>query len=67
MIEELRQMYTGETKSFNIFEHNHSRVKRVSPYTWEWYYHTEHRSVDVYIDSFGYERLGELVKGLGGE
>lgn len=68
MVEELYQMYTGEEKSFNILEHDHCVVVRVTPYTWELFTKTENIHTSVYRESYGFKHLDKLVldiKGIG--
>ena len=59
---QLQQMYTGESVSFNVFEHNAYLVKRISPYTYELYSLTQNSNTEVYQSCFAWNELNKLVE-----
>ena len=59
---QLQQMYTGESVSFNVFEHNSYLVKRISPYTYELYSLTQNSNTEVYQSCFAWNELNKLVE-----
>lgn len=61
MLDELKNMCTGTSKSYNIFQINQYSVKRVTPYTWELYLVTMFKGTEVYQASYGYKELDKLV------